>query len=132
MRDIRINYQGSTPYFPSRPIGKAMPRANPRMIIPATRVRIFDENKDSFGFARNISSSGMLVQTVRLCKVDEVINIEFELPSLNLNIKCRSKVVWREEPNWKTSTARGGLKFLDLDLSAADKIENWIQGTLNN
>jgi Tfp pilus assembly protein PilZ len=106
-----------------------MLRANPRKIIPATRIRIFDENKDSFGFAKNISVSGLLIQTARHCKIGEEINIELQLPYLNLNVKCRSKVVWRQEPDSKTSTAKGGLKFVDLDRSVADKIDNWIRGT---
>ncbi len=103
-------------------------RADPRKDIPATRVRILDGRRDMFGFARNISRSGMMVHTSGLCGIGEEMSIVFDLPALGMNIKCRSRMVWRQAQG-QAGTVREGLKFLDLDPASADMIDRWIQGS---
>ena len=107
-------------------------RASLRRDIPAMRVRILGGGRDMFGFARNISRSGMMVHTSGLCRIGEEMSIEFDLPALGMNIKCRYRIVWRQVQGPMSGTAREGLKFLDLDPISADSIDRWIQSSPDN
>lgn len=100
-------------------------RANLRKDIPATRVRFFDGGRDLFGFARNISRSGIMVHTAGLCRVGDELRIELDIPGLDISVKCRSKIVWRQGQT--AGTAREGIKFIDLDPVSADSIDRWIR-----
>ncbi len=105
-------------------------RASLRKDIPATRVRIVDGGRDLFGFARNISRSGMMIHTAGLCRIGDELGIEFDIPGLDLSVKCRSRIVWRQLQGQAVGTAREGLKFLDLDPTHADMIDRWINNNL--
>ncbi|MHB8173329.1 MAG: PilZ domain-containing protein, partial [Nitrospirota bacterium] len=75
--------------------------------------------------------SGILVHTAGFRRIGEEMSIEFDIPALGMNVKCRTKVVWRQEQGRTVGTTREGLKFLDLDPTSADKIDSWIRSYLN-
>jgi len=58
------------------------------------RVRGESENKVFFGYAKNISKSGMFISSVNPRKVGEAFIIEFTLPRDKQHIRCSCVVKW--------------------------------------
>ncbi len=80
-----------------------------------------------FGYAKNISRSGMFIASVNPKKVGEEFTIEFSLPREKDVIRCRCVVVWTRTYHPKSPYEPGmGIKFLDLDESVKASIDEWI------
>ena len=102
-------------------------RTDLRRVIPATPVQVDGPEKNFLGFAKNVSRSGMFINTFIPFDVGDEFFIEFTLPDTAINVKCRSQVVWRQAP-WNMSEAvRQGLKFMDIDPALADEIDIWVK-----
>jgi Tfp pilus assembly protein PilZ len=86
-----------------------------------------DEWNYFYGYAKNISRSGVFIHTVKQKEVGDEFNIELTIPKTDITVKCRSKVVWNR--SIASKGAHGlcmGLKFSDIEPSLASKIDNWV------
>ncbi len=81
-----------------------------------------------FGYAKNISRGGMFIASVNPRKVGEEFTIEFTLPREKEVIRCRCVVVWSRSYHPKSPYEPGmGVKFIDLDDSIRDMIDEWVR-----
>lgn len=102
-------------------------RTNLRSPILVTQVKMGDARRYFFGYAKNISHSGVFVQTISPKDVGEEFNIEFDIPKAEIHINCRARVIWNRRFSEKGSYEPGmGLKFVDLDPETARKVEQWV------
>jgi len=103
-------------------------RTKLRFPILVTQVKMDDERKYFFGYAKNISCSGIFVQTITPRDVGDTFSIEFMIPKTDITIKCRCRVVWNRKYSETGKYEPGmGLTFEDLSDEMADKIDIWIK-----
>ncbi len=103
-------------------------RTNLRSPILVTQVKMGDERRYFFGYAKNISHTGVFVQTISPKDVGEEFNIEFDIPKSGIHIHCRACVIWNRRFSEKGSYEPGmGLKFVDLDPKVAEKVLQWVE-----
>lgn len=103
-------------------------RKNLRSHLLVLRVKGEREKKVFFGYAKNISKSGMFIASVNPRKVGEEFTIEFTLPREKDVIRCRCVVVWSRSYHPRSPYESGmGVKFLDLDESVRESIDEWVR-----
>jgi Tfp pilus assembly protein PilZ len=104
-------------------------RTRLRFPILVTQVKMGEDRKYFFGYAKNISCSGLFVQTISPKEVGETFSIEFIVPGTEITIKCQCRVVWNRKFTVTGKYEPGmGLTFDDLPEEMADKIDAWIRG----
>lgn len=102
-------------------------RRSLRVPIIVTRVKVDQDGKVFFGYAKNISKAGIFIQTINPKKVGERFNVEFTLPQQEEIISCTVEVIWkRDYPQSQKHEPGMGLKFLDLSPDQAALIEEWV------
>ncbi|MGC2425207.1 MAG: PilZ domain-containing protein [Nitrospirota bacterium] len=103
-------------------------RVDTRSHVLVTRAKIGDERKYFFGYARDVSRSGVFVKIVTPKSPGEVFQVEFTLPRADFTIKCNAEVVWsRSFPDADNKEPGMGMRFIDLDPLIQDKIDEWVQ-----
>lgn len=119
-----------TPDTPA-PQTHASLRKNLRSPLLTLKIRVEDEQKFFFGYAKNLSRSGMFVATLKPLEPGQHIKVEIPLPEpLSLRLQCTCEVVWIRSFNKKAAQEPGaGLKFIDLNPSTAEAIDNWVLET---
>jgi hypothetical protein len=99
--------------------------------VPITVLRADSETspKTFFGYARNLSRSGMLIATTNPREPGTQYRLEILLPEpLNLVAVCNCEVVWQQRyARGRCHEPAMGLRFLDMPPEVADVIENWIR-----
>lgn len=84
--------------------------------------------KTFFGYAKNISRSGMMIGATRPKEPGSRFLLEIPLPALDMVATCTCEVVWKREWAKKKCHEPGmGLRFLDLPEEIATAIENWVE-----
>ena len=103
-------------------------RTNLRSVILVTQVKMGDERKYFFGYAKNISRAGIFIQAVTPKAVGEEFMVDFSIPKTDIAVRCRCKVVWSrtfsQSSTWQEPGM--GLSFLDLDPAISEKISQWV------
>ncbi|MHB8174552.1 MAG: PilZ domain-containing protein [Nitrospirota bacterium] len=121
-------------------------RLEPRVQIPAIPVYALSEDDMFFyGYAKNISRSGMLLLSYLECEVGQEYTLEFALPVKpklfsrifsipeEISISCRSNIIWcKESAMGIHGPVEHGLKFIDAALGAGKDIESWVTSQLRN
>ncbi len=111
-------------------------RSEPRLLTQAFKVKVVGDCQSMYGYARDISRSGMQIRTFSLLspvpkEAGEKIHVEFHLPSKgeDIRLSCRARVVWNSVPPGgpKTITLQG-IRFEDIEPEAQEKIDTWISG----
>jgi len=111
------------------------PSANQRKTLRAPlivlRIKMDEAGKSFFGYARNISRSGMFIPVTVPREPGSRFLVEIHLPSpINRDVQCTCEVVWKRTFSTKTPYAPGmGLKFVDMPEEIAVAIDNWIKAT---
>ena len=87
-----------------------------------------DGQKSFFGYAKNISRSGLFISTVNPREPGEEFMLELTLPMKpRYLVRCRCEVVWKRHYQRKGVHEPGmGLKFLDITDADGDKIDEWV------
>lgn len=81
-----------------------------------------------FGYAKNISRSGLFIQSVNPREPGEQFTISFQIPNTEIRVRCQCEVVWMRKYHLKDSVEPGyGVRFLDVSPGVADAIEQWIK-----
>ena len=88
-----------------------------------------DGHKTFFGYAKNLSRSGMMIGTINPREPGSRFWVEFPLPDpVNRVAKCHCEVVWQRRYSREHRYDPGmGLRFLDLPDDVADAIDEWVR-----
>jgi uncharacterized protein (TIGR02266 family) len=102
-------------------------RATLRGPLIVTQAKMGDDRKYFFGYAKNISSSGIFVNTLTPKAIGEEFSLELSVPKSDIIIKCRCRVIWSRRFSEADGKDPGmGIQFLDLDPDMADRIDGWV------
>ena len=103
-------------------------RTNLRSVILVTQVKMGDERKYFFGYAKNISRAGIFIQTVTPRAVGDEFMIEFSIPKTGIDVRCRCRVVWNRTFSQSSTWLEPGmgLAFIDVDPETSEKINKWV------
>ena len=103
-------------------------RKNLRSPILTLRVKLDDGQKAFFGYAKNISATGMFIASVNPKEPGQAYQVEIPLPApIYKTIQCTCQVIWMRQFEKKSPHEPGmGLKFVDLPHDVAGDIENWV------
>ena len=103
-------------------------RFNLRNPLIVLKVKGEDANNVFFGYAKNISITGMFIATVSPKETGEEFTIEFTLPKKKKPIQCKCIVEWSRNYNPKTKRKPGmGVRFLDLDKRGHEDIDDCVK-----
>lgn len=103
-------------------------RRRPRAPLLVLRTSLSGEGRTFFGYAKNISRSGLFISTITPRDPGSCFEVEIPLPNaMGIHIRCRGEVVWSRKYHPKSPYEPGmGMKFLDLDPDVAEQIEAWV------
>ncbi len=104
-------------------------RRNLRSPLIVLKVKLEEGTRAFFGYAKNISRSGMFITSVNPREPGSRFPVEIPLPDpICQKVICSCEVVWRRQYDKKSSHEPGmGLKFLDMPEELAEAIDSWIR-----
>ncbi|HKL25898.1 MAG TPA: PilZ domain-containing protein [Desulfuromonadales bacterium] len=107
-------------------------RSSLRAPLIVEKVPCQDGQKTFFGYAKNISSGGLFISTVKPREPGEQVTIEITLPMPGKpSFRCLCEVVWKRHFHKKSPYEPGmGLKFIDLPKETAETIDTWVKHQL--
>ena len=111
-------------------------RKNLRAELVVEKVNEQQRVRTLFGYATNISKSGMFIHTENPKQAGEQFELSFVLPPpVDQQIRCHCEVVWQRMHQADRSSYIGppagmGLRFLDLPEKTASRIAKWVQSDL--
>lgn len=97
---------------------------------PIIILKVTEEGKKEhlFGYAKNISRSGLFIQSVNPRQPGERFTISFHVSNTEIKVRCQCEVVWMRKYHPKVSVEPGyGVRFLDLSAGVAEAIDQWIK-----
>jgi hypothetical protein len=84
--------------------------------------------KTFFGYAKNISRSGMMIGATSPKEPGTKYVLEIPIPALDLVATCTCEVVWKRDwAKQKCHEPGMGLRFLDLPEEIAAAIDDWLR-----
>ena len=105
-------------------------RFNLRNQFLVLKVKGNDSGNVFFGYAKNISKTGMFIASVNPKEAGEVFTIEFTLPKNKKLIQCKCVVKWSMNYNPKSKYEPGmGVRFLDLDKEGRRAINDCVKNS---
>ena len=69
--------------------------------------------------ACNLSEGGMAVETAAALPAD-VARVKFSLPGTDITLSPKAEIAWSD------AAGRGGIRFLELTLTAREQLESWL------
>ncbi len=108
-------------------------RKNLRSPLLILKVKLDDGDRTFFGYAKNISKSGLFIATVNPHEPGSRFQIEVPLPEpMRTSVQCGAEVVWKRHYTRGGPYEPGmGLRFLDLPQGVAESIDGWIKDSLD-
>lgn len=113
--------------------GTADKRKEPRLKTEPFKVNVVGECGKLYGYARDLSPSGVQVRTFRIC--DELpkgtgssIRINFRVPANDAEVECKARVLWsRTPPDCASGVEVQGVEFTDMDDETRKSISEWVE-----
>jgi len=108
-------------------------RKNLRSPLLILKVKLDDGDKVFFGYAKNISKSGLFIATVNPQDPGCRFQIEVPLPEpLGISVQCEAEVVWKRHYTRGGPYEPGmGLRFIGISAEIAESIDSWIKGSID-
>ncbi|MBE9535983.1 MAG: PilZ domain-containing protein [Proteobacteria bacterium] len=109
-------------------------RTKLRVPILVTHVTARAEGKVFFGYAKNISGTGMFIQSINPKKPGEQFEVEFSLFGDDEVLSSHVAVVWNQgyTKDMIKTTPGMGLKFLGIRPDFSEKISLWVESQLED
>ena len=100
-----------------------------RVPILVTHVTARSEGQIFFGYAKNISCTGLFIQSINPKNPGDQFEVEFSLPGDDKVISSHVVVVWNQgyTKHLVKSPPGMGLKFLGINPDFIDKIRLWVE-----
>ena len=113
---------------PQEPPAAEEKRRDLRVPLRVLRVEGSERNKHEifFGYASNISASGLFIQTPNPKDVGTQVHLSFTLPVSKEKVTCTAEVIWIRNYSGKGSTPGMGLKFVELSKELAASVDRFI------
>ncbi|PLX43509.1 MAG: pilus assembly protein PilZ [Deltaproteobacteria bacterium] len=104
-------------------------RAYPRSPVVVREARYICGMEVFFGYAQNISRSGLFISTAKLREAGDIYEIQFSLPGESTRLfSCKARVVWSRGYRHNSTLPAGfGVEFLDLPEKDAIYIDKWVE-----
>lgn len=111
---------------------QANQRTSLRSPLLVLKVKVDDGRKCFFGYAKNISRSGMFIATANPKEPGSRFQVELPLPApLNQIVRCTCEVVWQRQFTKKSPYEPGmGLKFIDMPEDSSETIDSWVKSQI--
>jgi len=112
---------------------KAEKRREPRVKTEPFKVNVIGECGKLYGYARDLSTSGMQVRTFRICDqlpkgIGNSMQVSFRIPDGDAEVECRARVLWsRTPPDCVRGVEVQGVEFIDLDDETRKYISEWVE-----
>lgn len=104
-------------------------RSKLRVPILVTHVTARSEGKTFFGYAKNISCTGMFIQSINPKEPGEQFEVEFSLAGTDDILSSNVVVVWNQ--GYTKGLAKNppgmGLKFVEMNPGFSAKIAQWVE-----
>lgn len=99
-----------------------------RVPLMVLKAECTDGHKTFFGYAKNLSKSGMMIGTINPREPGSQFWVEIPLPEpVNQVARCHCEVVWQRRYSREHRYDPGmGLRFLDLPEDMAEAIDKWV------
>ncbi len=98
-----------------------------RVPLRVLRVHTDQAGDVFFGYANNVSLSGVFVQTPNPKKPGLQVDLRFKLPRKTKEIQCKAEVMWAQEYAGKGQTAPGmGLRFVEISVEDLEEIRKFV------
>ncbi len=108
----------------------ADPRKNLQEPIIVFKIKDENEKEYFFGYAKNISKSGLFIASVNPRNPGERFHISFSIPGTDIKAECLCEVVWNRKFDANEKLTPGyGIKFIDLPEETAQAIDIWVKET---
>ncbi len=118
----------STPDIPTPTINEENERRRD-LRVPLRVLRVESEHNGEvfFGYAVNISNTGLCIQTSNPKVTGTKIHISFTLPSQKEKIDCNAEVIWHRNFTGPKAPPPGmGLRFIELPTATLEMIQRFI------
>lgn len=104
-------------------------RCNLRAPILVRKVRVEENRRVFFGYAKNLSRGGLFMATVNPLEPGTRVRVELTLPPLGSRaLTCDCEVVWKRHYHAGSPHEPGmGLRFVDLSEEDATTIDAWVR-----
>lgn len=80
-----------------------------------------------FGYAKNISRSGLFIATPKLREPGSLFEIQFKVPGLDHEFTCNGEIMWVRPYRHGSAKAPGfGVKFTDLSEGDELLLDKWV------
>lgn len=114
------------------PVDQANQRKSLRSPLLVLKVKVDDGRKFFFGYAKNISRSGMFIATANPREPGSLFQVDIPLPEpLKRSVRCTCEVVWQRQFKKKSPYEPGmGLKFTDITEEDAASIDDWVRSRM--
>lgn len=100
---------------------------------PIIVFKIVEENSRQhlFGYAKNVSRSGLFIASINPKEPGERFKITFQIPKTDIKARCQCEVVWTRKYKRGSKLEPGyGIRFLDLPEEIAAAIDKWVSNEL--
>jgi Tfp pilus assembly protein PilZ len=107
-------------------------RAHPRCPVIVREAKFHHGREVFFGYATNISRSGLFISSTKVRKTGDIYDLEFTLPGVaDRRFSCKARVMWSRPYKQDSFLQAGfGLQFVDLPICDADFLGEWV-GRIN-
>lgn len=111
---------------PDKPADIRRALRSPLLVL---RVKLDDGRRSFFGYAKNISRSGLFITSVNPREPGERFHLELPLPApLSRTLVCTGEVVWKRLYKSDSPYEPGmGLRFLDLPAEEEALLDQWVR-----
>jgi CheY-like chemotaxis protein len=90
-----------------------------RLPVDIPVVLSFGRAQEMKVIASNLSEGGMAVETAAALPSD-VVRVKFSLPGTDITLSPKAEIAWSD------AAGRGGIRFLELTLTAREQLESWL------
>jgi uncharacterized protein (TIGR02266 family) len=109
------------------PDSDANRRAYPRSPVVVREARCICGIDVFFGYAKNISRSGLFIATPKLRKPGDTYEIQFRLPGIDHEFKCSGLIKWvRHYKHGSPKPPGFGVEFTDLSDDDGALLDKWV------
>jgi len=117
-----------------RPEDQADPRIRLSTPMIVMRIPADGGGRRLFGYAKNLSRSGMYIGSVNPREPGESYQVELKIPPpVAREVKCGCEVVWKRQYQSDARHEPGmGLRFFDLPDDVAEAIDDWAHSLAPN